>query len=733
MSFSLPPNSNAGGVLPRAGRSCAQNAPWPEVPFQVGKYELLRELGRGGMGVVYEGLDTLLQRPVALKLLRPSQPTPDSLERLLREARWAARLHHPHAVAVYDAGPWDEGVYIAMELVRGASAGDVLQQQGRFSWQDATRIVAEVCEALTAAHAAELIHRDVKPANILLVATSSPAATFPGGSISASEALTPHPWAKLSDFGLSRSLHAATPATMEGQVVGTPHYMSPEQIRGEPLDERTDIYSLGATYFTLLTGRFPFERDEVIQVLFAHCSAPVPDPRRHVPDLPPACTQLIARCLAKEPRDRYRTPLELQQDLQALLAGDAEAAGLSQRLGLVTKPSRAPRSFGHFAHGRVMGVSALLGTLLACILLFSWFTASAPEPEPAGKLPTNPPQDGRVAPPMTGMNLAQAWSPERDGLISTAGEMEFLRLAPDRRTLAWGTSEGDDNTGRLTLFDIERQAVVGMHENRQKYASFSAVAFPNERYVLLAFSSQVVAIARDTQQVTPLIEVKDGSSRSLDVSADGRILAHGVVGWTGGGRVELYNLVWDPEGPRLENRRLANAEHQHAVRCVAISPDGRQVASADADGAVLLGDTVTGQTRFQWRVPEPPEDRSELGYCIQFSPDGVWLAAGGHPALVLWNVASGQQRLLPQKHSRGIMSIAFASDSRFVATGTTDGIRIWNVAEAWQAGNLLEGHDGNVITGMAWARKDRLLITAGFDRRIRFWNLGVLHRSSNEE
>jgi serine/threonine protein kinase len=725
LSNSLSPNSfstHAGSAAP-----CASAPVLPPAPGDLGKYVIRREIGRGGMGVVYEGEDTLLERAVAIKWLVPLSAEPLAIDRLLREARWAARLHHPNVVAVYDAGEHPRGVFIALELVRGKSAYDHLNEKGPFSWQDATRIIAEVCHGLAAAHAAGLIHRDIKPANILLVAAADPEQQR---SKSAGDTVTAQPWAKLSDFGLSRSVNYTSPATVEGQVVGTPHYMSPEQIRGEQLDQRTDLYSLGATYFTLLTGRFPYERDDVIQTLFAHCSAALPDPGSFAENLPPPCAAIIARCLAKEPRNRYSSAAELLLDLNALLAGEFSFIGHSgPSLPLPDKKTNT-----HKQRWLLAGM-AIAGVFLLLPLLFWWnsFFANPVGNEIVAADRQTPPMVRRPALPADGMTIEQPWTPEQNGTILSRGEMEFLRLAPDGRTLAWGVSEDEANTGRLTLYDLERKEVVGMFTDDRRYASFSAIAFPSERYLLLALSNRVMAIDRDTNQKTELIELGDGSARSIDVSPDGRNLAVGVVEWSGGGRVELYDLILDADGPRLENRRLANREHQQPVKCVAISPDGKFVASASDDSSVIIGDSSTGKTLHELSLPETNDDGAELGYALQFSPDGTWLAAGGHRGVALWDVRTGTRRILPEKHQRGIMSLAFSRDGQFIASGSTDGIRIWNMNEGWQAGKLLEGHDGNVITGLAFAQNDSVLITSGFDRRIHFVNLGRLKRSVNEE
>lgn len=748
MSLSNPVISNAGSGGPRAAA-----APLAGFPDNLGKYVLRRELGRGGMGVVYEGEDTLLERAVAIKWLvpPPGQPAaaePATLDRLLREARWAARLNHPNTVAVYDAGEHERGVYIAMELVRGRSAYEHLQQ-GQFTWQQATRIAAEICRGLSAAHAAGLIHRDIKPANILLVDAAGPGKTPDGRAplpMSSVDSAGYQPWAKLSDFGLSRSLNYNVPVTVEGQVAGTPHYMSPEQIRGERLDQRTDLYSLGATYFTLLTGRLPYERDDVIQVLFAHCSAPPPDPAAIDPNLPAACGAIIARCLAKEPRERFSSAAELQLHLDALLAGESKVETRERRPLLpVIDPAwlvaeRRPRAHSTQRRSAQLAIAsgglAVVAVLLVALLLRGY----DPHPQRAGNAqsPAAPAALSSTAPlrpalPVEGFTIEKPWTETHDGLFQAHGEMEFMTLAPDGRTLAWGISEGIDGIGRLTLYDLERQTVVGNVVQERQFASFSAVAFPSERYVLLARSNSIVVIDRDTNQSTTLVDLSDGSARSIDVSADGQRLAHGVVEWDGGGRVELYDLVLDETGPRVENKRLANREHNHPVKSVAISPNGKYVGSASEDGSVLIGDAVTGETRHVLSLPGKNGDWSEMGYALKFSPDSSLVAAGGERRVVLWDVATGQQRLLPERHLRNITSLAFSADGQFVAAGSTDGVRIWNVVGGWQAGQTLQGHEGNIITGLAFARGAAVLITSGFDRRIHLLNLGKLKRSANEE
>ncbi|MFO0869911.1 MAG: protein kinase [Pirellulales bacterium] len=272
----------------------------------LGKYQILKRLGQGGMGVVYLGHDPRLDRQVAVKVLPATlSADPVSLERFLREARAAARFAHRHVVTVHEIDEQDGVCFLAMELMAGSTL-DLVRSQGRLGWANATRAIAAVCRALSAAHSAGLIHRDIKPSNILRTANGE---------------------VKLSDFGLAKVAGLEASLTTTNAVLGTPTYMSPEQCRGEPLDGRSDLYSLGVTYFELLTGRPPYVADQPLQVCFAHCASPVPDPSTVIDGLPPACAAIVTRAMAKEPQDRYATADEMLADLRRALAEASAVAG----------------------------------------------------------------------------------------------------------------------------------------------------------------------------------------------------------------------------------------------------------------------------------------------------------------------------------------------------------------------------------------------------------------------
>src|SRR6266545_2122374 len=195
------------------------------------------------------------------------------LGRKLGKYHFTARLGQGGMGVVYEADHRDGTAYLVMELVRGASAQGLLQTRGALPWPEATRAVADACRGLAAAHSAGLVHRDLKPANLLIAADGV---------------------GKLADFGLARVADQGTlSATGAGRVAGTPHYMSPEQCRGEPLDARSDLYSLGATYFALLTGKPPYQRDDPLELMFAHCSQPIPDPRAGSAAVPEGCAAVV--------------------------------------------------------------------------------------------------------------------------------------------------------------------------------------------------------------------------------------------------------------------------------------------------------------------------------------------------------------------------------------------------------------------------------------------------------
>jgi serine/threonine protein kinase len=268
----------------------------------VDHYRVLRQLGRGGTAIVCAAEDTSKGRRVALKLI-PHEPTPGAIPpEVLHEAQLAGRVRHPHVVSLYGTGTYRGGAYLVLELVEGQSV-QALVDAGPVAWRTATTILLAACAGLRAVHACGIVHRDVKPANLLC----------------ADDGIV-----KLTDFGLACWLTPSESPPAWMRLSGTPHYMSPEQCQAEGCDERTDIYALGATYYELLTGRTPFEGTP-LQVMLRHCSAPPPDPCAVHRDVPRACAEVVLRAMAKKRADRYDSARELQDALREVLRGRSKA------------------------------------------------------------------------------------------------------------------------------------------------------------------------------------------------------------------------------------------------------------------------------------------------------------------------------------------------------------------------------------------------------------------------
>ncbi|MAJ62018.1 MAG: hypothetical protein CL936_18080 [Deltaproteobacteria bacterium] len=260
-----------------------------------GRYQILGELGRGGMGIVYKAQDTALDRVVAFKVLPDTvKENPQAVTNFMREARAAAKLNHPSIVTVYDTGEQDGHYYIAMEYVDGTTIKEILRRKGKISAAGILHVTVQICEALAYAHEKKLAHRDIKPANMMWTRDKK---------------------AKIMDFGLAKVVEEVRNHTTV--VAGTPYYMSPEQTLGKNVDLRTDIYSLGATMFEMATGTVPFKEGNIP---YHHVHTPAPDVRAMRPDLPLVIVHMIQRCLAKDPADRYQSAREILDEIRGSIA-----------------------------------------------------------------------------------------------------------------------------------------------------------------------------------------------------------------------------------------------------------------------------------------------------------------------------------------------------------------------------------------------------------------------------
>lgn len=293
------------------------------VGISLGRYQVLEQLGEGGMAVVYKAFDTKLERWVAIKIIRREAFAPSVLDEVRKrfdiEAKALARLSHPNIVKVHDYGEYDGAPYLVMEYVEG---GMLKSRLGvLFQWTEAVRFLLPIANALAYAHANNIVHRDIKPGNILLTASDLP---------------------MLTDFGIAKILEAGEGVTLTGTGVGigTPEYMAPEQGMGQPIDARVDIYALGVVLYELVTGRRPFHADTPMAVMLKHLSEPLPSPRIFVPSLPSEIEEIIVKALAKDPQDRYQNMEEMIAAFEQVLT---LAPVLNQSRPTLSTQSKSPK------------------------------------------------------------------------------------------------------------------------------------------------------------------------------------------------------------------------------------------------------------------------------------------------------------------------------------------------------------------------------------------------------
>ncbi len=292
--------------------------------MKLGGCELLEEIGQGGMGLIYKARQISLDRIVAVKILAEHLAhNPSFVERFQREARAIAKINHPNILAVYDVGNQDGRHFMLMELIDGGNLAEMLNQTGLMDPDDATEMILQAARGLECAAAANIIHRDVKPDNIMLTSKRV---------------------VKVSDFGLAKELDGTMTETQA--VMGTPAYMSPEQCDGRDLDSRTDIYSLGGTFYRCLTGRLPFEAETAMSMMYRHKHVPLVPPVQIVPTLPPALSEIICRMMAKDRAERYQSMTEVVAAIEAARRSPQGPADLNRTMPL---PPSAPEPVGQIS------------------------------------------------------------------------------------------------------------------------------------------------------------------------------------------------------------------------------------------------------------------------------------------------------------------------------------------------------------------------------------------------
>jgi serine/threonine-protein kinase len=337
-----------------------------------GRYRLEARIGAGGMSTVYRAFDEILQRQVAIKLMnREVASDSDQLERFRREARAVAQLSHPHIVGVIDAGEDEGRPYIVFEYVEGETLKERIRRQGRLPIAEAVAYAIEIARALGAAHARHIVHRDVKPQNVLIDEEGS---------------------AKVTDFGIARTLDEEG-LTADGRVLGTTDYVSPEQALGQPVTGQSDLYSLGVVLYEMLTGEVPFKGDSQVAVAMKHVREQLPDVQAKRPEVSAALAAVVDSATAKRQEDRYADDAELIADLEDVLAIETARAGSATgevTSVLRTLPSQAQRRVPFRVRHRAAAAIVALILVAAIAGVIVWLATRTHHG--TGRLPVTAPQ-----------------------------------------------------------------------------------------------------------------------------------------------------------------------------------------------------------------------------------------------------------------------------------------------------------------------------------------------------
>ncbi len=731
-----PAAAAATSIVPQ-GTSCHSLADFPMELVNHPRYRLLELLGSGGMGAVYKAEHRLMRRTVALKVINPELVSSASaIQRFHREVQAAALLHHPNIVTAHDADQAGDVHFLVMEYVQGIDLAKVLSQQGPLQVAQACNYVRQAALGLQHAMTHGMVHRDIKPQNLMV---------------------TPRGQVKILDFGLA-SLASDTIAaggdgavetppagaglTHAGSLMGTPDYLAPEQARdAHSADIRADIYSLGCTLYFLLTGQVPFPDGSAMDKVLAHAERQPAPVRELRPNMPVELVEILDKMLAKDPAQRYQNPALVADALSTF----ADEAFLSQWW----KGEEAEREAREAAQRRRRRKRIVTLAALAALVLLGGIIIIATD-------------NGRLE--------IECLVSDAQVVISKGGqEIEVIDLKS-------GTT-----VKRLPTGDYQ----VKLKDETTN------VTLDKEGFTMTRWGKVLVRVTEETVGEIRRFQAGIGELLSVAWGPDGTLALAGGP-WAPDQVIKLWNpttgkestlrshanritcVVWKPDGTQLASSGwdhtvkiwdVAKKEeiktlrgHTKLVCKIAWSPDGRWLASSSYDGKIKIWDAATWEEKLfsqpcsgeglawspdsqrlafsaekdalhVWNVPKNQvvgELDGHKGYvtCVAFSPDGNRLASTGHDQTVkVWDATNGKLLTTLRGHTRHVQWVAWSPDSRRLATASADNtVRVWSPATEEEE-LLLQGHKADVRC-VVWSANGRQLASASHDGTVRIWNVG---------